>query len=118
MSLSINAGEVLQNLRRFDDRLRAALLLDAKNISTQMENWAKQNATWTDRTTNARRYLQAHVKWTHVNELMVAMSHHVEYGVYLELANERKHAILEEAIRQYSEQFTDGWKQIVSGSRL
>ncbi|MBE6067764.1 MAG: hypothetical protein E7211_08740 [Clostridium lundense] len=118
MSFSIDTGQVLQNLRRFDDRLRAALALDAQNIAIQMENWAKENANWQDRTGDARKYLKSHVKWEHVSELVVAIAHHKEYGIFLELANERKNAILEEAIRQYSEQFTDGWKDVIDRSRL
>lgn len=118
MSFTIDTGQVLKNLRRFDDRLRVALALDAQNIAIQMENWAKENANWEDRTGDARKYLKSHVKWEHVNELVVAIAHHKEYGVFLELANERKNAILEEAISQYSKEFTNGWKQIVSGSKL
>lgn len=69
---------------------------------------------WRDQTGDARKFLKAHVKWTNTNTLMVSLSHHVEYGIYLELANEGKYAILEEAIRKYAPQFMEGWKKIIS----
>lgn len=112
---SIN--QVLSNLEAFNDRLRAALVLDAQNIAREMERWTKENAKWEDRTSNARQFLKSHVKWVHTDELIVSMIHHVEYGVYLELANERKYAILEEAIHKYAPEFIEGWKQIIRESR-
>lgn len=118
ISIDVNSiNQVLSNLEAFNNRLRAALALDAQNIAANMEAWAKENAKWEDRTSNAREFLKSHVKWVRTDELMVSMSHHVEYGVYLELANERKYAILEEAIQKYAPEFIEGWKQIIRESR-
>lgn len=108
--------EVSNNLKAFPRRLKAALALDAQNIANDMEAWAKENKPWENRTGDAVKFLKAHVKWTNTNTLMVSLSHHVEYGVYLELANECKYAILEEAVRKYTPQFMDSWKKIISES--
>ncbi|MHC1681390.1 MAG: hypothetical protein AB6733_00255 [Clostridiaceae bacterium] len=105
--------EVLRNLKEFTPKLKAALALDAQNIIAEMEEWAKNNAIWTDRTAHARQFLKSTVKWNNSDELMVALSHQVDYGVYLELCNEGKYAILENAIQQYAPQFIEGWKQII-----
>lgn len=107
--------EVMSNLKDFPRKLKAALALDAQNISADMEEWAKANTPWTDQTGMARKYLQSHISWNNTDTLLVTLSHHVEYGVYLELANECKYAILEKALREYAPQFMEGWKEIIGG---
>ncbi|MBB6716269.1 hypothetical protein [Clostridium gasigenes] len=105
--------EAMKRLKEFTPRLKAALAMDAQNIATEMEKWAKENIVWTDRTAHARLFLKSTVKWTNSNTLMVALSHQVDYGVYLELCNEGKYSILEKAIAEFTPQFMDGWKKIV-----
>lgn len=109
--------EVMGNLKDFPRKLKAALVLDAQNIAAEMEIWAKENKPWENQTGDAVKFLKSHVKWTNTSTLMVALSHHVEYGVYLELANECKYAILEEAMRKYTPQFMEGWKKVISEGR-
>lgn len=105
--------ESIQKLKEFTPKLKAALALDSQNIAKEMEKWAKENASWADRTAHARLFLKSTVKWTNTNTLMVAMSHNVDYGVYLELAYEGKYAILERAITEFAPQFQEGWKKII-----
>lgn len=105
--------ENMKKLKQFTPKLKAALALDAQNIASEMEQWAKQNIVWKDRTSHARQFLKTTVTWKNSNELMIAISHHVDYGVYLELCNEGKYAILEKSIQEYVPQFQKGWKKIV-----
>lgn len=105
--------KVIKNLKQFIPKLKAALVLDSQNIAANMEQWAKANAKWTDRSSNARQFLKATVTWKNSNELMIAMSHHVDYGVYLELCNEGRYAILEQTIQEFAPQFRECWKKIV-----
>ncbi|NFD94661.1 hypothetical protein [Clostridium sporogenes] len=108
--------EAMKKLKEFTPKLKAALALDAQNIAMNMEKWAKENVIWTDRTAHARLFLTSTVKWTNTNTLMVALSHQVDYGVYLELCNEGKYAILERAIQEFTPQFMEGWKKIVQSA--
>ncbi|AUN10679.1 hypothetical protein [Clostridium botulinum] len=108
--------EAMKRLKEFTPKLKAALALDAQNIAMQMEKWAKENVVWTDRTAHARLFLTSTVKWTNTNTLMVALSHQVDYGIYLELCNEGKYAILERAIQEFAPQFMEGWKKIVQSA--
>ena len=105
--------ESMKKLKQFTPKLKAALALDAQNIAMEMEKWAKQNVIWTDRTAHARLFLKSTVTWKNSNELMIAISHHMDYGVYLELCNEGKYAILEKSIQEYVPEFQKGWKKIV-----
>lgn len=106
--------EVIKNLKNFVPRLKAALALDSQNIATNMEAWAKTNSPWTDRTAHARNFIKQTVKWTNADTLMISLSHNVDYGIYLELCNEGKYAILEKAISEFAPQFVDGWKEVIS----
>lgn len=108
--------QVMKNLQEFPRKLKATLALDAQNIATEMEAWAKNNANWEDQTSHARQFLKSTVKWKNTNTLMVALSQHVEYGVYLELANEGKYAILEKAIAEFAPKFQESWKKIIESS--
>lgn len=107
--------EVIKNLKEITPKLKRALYLDAQNISSKMEAWAKNNAVWTDQTSHARQFLRATVSWKNSDELMVSISHHVDYGVFLELCNEGKYAILEKSIAEFAPEFLKGWKEIVGG---
>lgn len=107
--------EVIKNLKEITPKLKRALYLDAQNISSKMEAWAKNNAVWTDQTSHARQFLKATVSWKNSDELMVSISHHVDYGVFLELCNEGKYAILEKSIAEFAPEFLKGWKEIAGG---
>lgn len=67
-----------------------------------MEAHAKVNAPWTDRTTNARNGL----RFVHVavgkGKHWILGTHSVEYGVYLEVSNDAKYAIILPTIRAYA----------------
>ena len=104
--------EVIKNLKNFVPRLKAALALDAENIAANMEAWAKNNAPWTDKTGDARDFIKQTVKWTNADILMVSLSHNVNYGIYLELCNEGKYAILEKAMAEFGPKFMEGWQGV------
>lgn len=125
---------VMKNLKEFTPKLKAALMLDAQVIAAEMEIWAKNPPypeapdkrteddngpyKWKDQTTHARSFLKATVKWTNTNTLMVALSHGVDYGIYLELANEGKYAILERSIQEFAPKFIEDWKKIIQETKV
>ena len=104
---------VMRNLESFPKKLKAALAMDSQNIAYSMEAWAKSNAPWTDRTGHARQFLRSTVKWQNSDTLMISLSHHANYGIYLELCNAGRYAILEKAIAQYAPQFINSWKSVM-----
>ncbi len=89
--------EVVGALRAWSERRRAAVIALAQNWGGQLEKRAKTGASWQDRTANARNGLQgkAIVKPAVV---IIALAHSIDYGVYLELANSGKYAILKPTI--------------------
>lgn len=87
------------------------LLMDI--ASKQIESWAKDNAPWTDRTGDARKRLQALTYSEQRNVITIAISHHVNYGIWLELANQRKYAILEKALLQNKAEIVRALKNLL-----
>lgn len=65
----------------------------AYDQAEEMENYAKQNAPWTDRTGDARERLHATVEETGPIGTIV-LSHGVEYGLWLELDHGGRYAII------------------------
>lgn len=110
---SRSVDEVVSHINKFDERLRAGLLIITKQVAKLMENWAKDNAKWTDRTGNARKGLKASAKWEDYINLVVSMSHKVDYGPMLELAYAKKYAVLEPALQKYKNEFIRQWEEVI-----
>lgn len=63
-----------------------------------IENWMKEQASWTDRTGHARQSLRAEVEYE-VNEIYLYLYYEdIEYDVFLEYANSGRYSILAPAL--------------------
>ncbi len=74
-------------------RVNSAIQLFGQTAAQKIEGEAKQNAKWTDRTANARNSIQGKFE-RKGSRAVIELSGNVDYFVYLELANEKKYAIL------------------------
>lgn len=90
--------------------IHSAILRLAEFYAPQMEAWMKSNASWVDRTANARQTLWAE-EIDFVDSIVLAFGHGVEYGVFLELANAGKYAILGPAIDHFAPKL---WRDVQS----
>lgn len=71
------------------------------------EAYAKQNRPWTDRTNMARQTLKGSSEKKPFG-YRITLSYGVDYGVWLELANEKQYAIVEPTIRLKSPEVIKG----------
>lgn len=71
-----------------------------KYYEPQVENYAKLNAPWTDRTTNARNGLIAR-SGKMANTHFITLAHQVPYGIWLEVRWSGKYAIIMPTIEEY-----------------
>lgn len=89
--------ELQRNLDTYAERVLVAIQAVALRITTIMQDDAQRNAPWTDRTGNARRGIFGTAE-REVAEKIVAiyLSHGstIDYGIWLELANGGRHAII------------------------
>ena len=69
-------------------------------FAAKMEAHAKREASWTDRTSNARQSLFG-VSTKEGDKVVVILSHGVDYGVFLELAHQGNFAIIGPTLQQH-----------------
>lgn len=98
MSFKFDADSLLNGLDRFSDKMDFAVWDLADKGSKKMENYAKQNARWENRTGHARQRLKSDVLPV-ANGYKIRLAHGVDYGKWLELAHEKKYAIIPQTIR-------------------
>lgn len=88
-------NQLARAIEQYGERVLIAVNAVAGQIATIMQNDARANASWTDRTGNARGGLFG---TSEVAQKMVIiyLSHGpaIDYGVWLELANEGRYAII------------------------
>lgn len=60
----------------------------------------RSNASWTDRTANARNGLDAIPSREGLNGYVITLTHGVPYGIWLEVRWSGKYGIIPEAVRQ------------------
>lgn len=88
------------NVMGYGPRLLKAILALARIFAARIQSWARKNALWTDRTSNARQGLFARAIPL-ATGVAIVLFHTVEYGIWLEIANAGKYAIIMWALRAH-----------------
>lgn len=112
MGIRIDASDLLKSLERAETKSQVAIKMFATEGAKKFENYAKKNRPWTDRTGHARQRL---VGWVEVlaNKVRIHIGHGVDYGIYLELAHEKKYAILQPTVNALSKEVLEGYKDLL-----
>lgn len=111
MSFKLDMGDIAKNLINIKPKTMAALSLYGDTVAKDMEAYAKSHRPWQDRTGNARMSL----KGTSIpmeNKVRCEITHGVDYGIYLEMCNERKYAILEPTVKAIGPKAVNGLDKI------
>ncbi|MBT9137203.1 MAG: hypothetical protein DDT34_02290 [Firmicutes bacterium] len=90
-------SDVQRNLDVWAKHQRGAAVTLAKNWAGQLEGRAKKNAPWQDRSSNARNGLFGTVE-VRGDVIYIRVAHSMEYGIFLELANDGRFAILKPTV--------------------
>ena len=83
----------------------------AQEGAKKFENYAKKNRPWTDRTGHARQRLTGWVE-TMKDRIRIHIGHGVDYGIYLELAHEKRYAILQQTVNACSKEVLNGFGKL------
>ena len=97
MSNSVS-GALFENVSDLSEQLIAGIELYINSAASQLQGEMKKDAPWTDRTGEARRRLTATTSKEQNYVYVITLAHGVNYGVYLELAHEKKYAIIQPTI--------------------
>lgn len=99
-------SELAAAVERYGDRVLRAVAAVAQYVATEMQNDAKRNASWTDRTGNARTGLFGTSEAdfaAHVVTIYLSHSAVIDYGVWLELANGGRYAVIMRTMQAHYE---------------
>lgn len=98
VSVDFNDQHLRRNLKTFGNKLNTNISALMEYESAYATGWLKQNARWTDRTSAARTGLNT-ISFNFGNRHELVMSYSVYYGIWLEVANSGKWAIITPAMR-------------------
>ena len=111
VSVTVDDRIVAQNLGEMSERLKTQLQVLGQATGQKIQEYAKENAPWTDRTGDARQRLKYNSE-INENGLTISIFHQMEYGIYLELCNNEKYAILKNSRDAMLPEFLDAVKHI------
>jgi len=98
VKVSYNDKKLRQRVKNFDSDLRRAVGMVVDRQAQEATGWMRTNARWTDRTGAARSGLQGIPIHARTYE-EILLTYSVNYGIWLEIAHDRKYAILAPAMR-------------------
>lgn len=90
----------------------AALRMYAETAALKLQNYARDKAPWTDRTGHARQRLNASVSKI-AHGYKIALAQGVDYGIFLELAHEKRFAIIQPTILANSNDIMKGFNRLL-----
>lgn len=110
--IRVNSKQLLNRLENAETKSQVAIKMFSQEGAKKFENYAKNNRPWTDRTGHARQRL---VGWVEMfsNKVRIHIGHGVDYGVYLELAHEKRYAILQPTVNALSKEVLEGFKELM-----
>ena len=117
-NFTINVNELSQNLDEFQGRLKYAVQMYASTKANELEALMKANRKWTDRTGMAKARLNASVSEPDENTIRITLAHGVEYGIWLELANEKNFAIIAPTLSQQGPRVIEGLNDLMNEIKL
>lgn len=96
-----------QNIRSMNDNLHENIRAAAQSLANDMVAYAQENAPWTDQTGDARAGLQAQVVWEDAEHFTIFLGHGdtIHYGVWLEVKDGGKYAIIVPTIMVFAPEF-------------
>lgn len=111
-TIRIDSKQLLKRLENAETKSQLAIRMFAQEGAKKFENYAKINRHWTDRTGHARQRLVGWVE-TFSDKVRVNIGHGVDYGVYLELCNEKRYAILQPTVNACSKEVVQGFNKLM-----
>lgn len=111
MATRLDDSDLRSGLESLHDKINSAVYMYADTVSKDFESYAKANRPWTDRTGDARRRLKGYAE--KINDgARVCIAHGVDYGIWLEVAHEKRYAILEPTVRLKANDTLRGLKEM------
>lgn len=101
-----------ENLKQANKKFDRAAITATNSMAPVTENYMKNNAPWTDQTSNARNGLAARA-YTDGNEYGIVLFHQVHYGIYLETRWGAKYAIINPTIDEMAPRLMSRYNRLL-----
>lgn len=112
MAFQIKFDDLLSGLSGFDSKAQAAISLYVDTAALTLQDYMRANAPWTNRTGQARQRLVA--KGQKVSEgWRIMLAQGVDYGIFLELAHEKRFAIIQPTITSQGPDVMKGFENLI-----
>lgn len=112
--IEVDISQVVKSFENLNARIEVATEVYANVIGEKMVSYAKQNAPWNDITGLSRQTIDKQVT-TEGNSTVVLLRGNTAHFKYLELANEKKYAILFPTLIKHQNEVAKGWKSMIGG---
>lgn len=113
IDLQWDMKEFEESITFIQTRFQTSILILCEVAAAKMEEYAKDEAIWIDRTSNARQKLIGQAYYVTMDQVQIAVSHQMDYGIWLELAHGRDYAILEAAIEENIDELLNSIKRLI-----
>lgn len=97
--LDYKSSTLNKGMDRLGAKMGAMVLMYAATKASEIRSYMKINRKWTDRTGMAKGTLDCRVSQPSERIIRLTLSHGVYYGIWLELAHEKKYAIIAPTIQ-------------------
>jgi hypothetical protein len=97
-SIKFDLSALVSGVEGLQSKADAAIQMYAETGALKMQNYARSNARWQNRTGQARQRLTG-TSMKYANGYKIQLAHGVDYGKWLELANEKRYSIIPETIQ-------------------
>lgn len=108
----IDGTALLKNLIENDSKVKAACKLFGENAGNELVVECKKDATWTDRTGLSRQTIDSEVI-SRDGKTEIRIRGNTPHFKYLELAHEKKYAILFPTVKKNMERIKKAWARSV-----
>lgn len=102
MPITFDTSGLTKGLSLLENKTDIGVRMLAETGAVKMQGYAQGHAPWTDRTGRARQSLQGSVE-PYSDGYRIKIAHGVDYGIWLELAHEKRFAIIPDTLN-YGEQ--------------
>lgn len=118
IKISYKNSSLEKNLDNMAEKLGAVVLLYAATKAKKIEGEMKSKRPWRDRTGAAKARLQTSVSQPQQDVVRITLMHGVDYGINLELAHEKKYAIIAPTVKVEGPKVITDLNNIMSKIRL
>ena len=120
MSFKIDytSSSLNQGLDKMAVKMGALILMYASTKASKIQSQMQLKRPWTDRTGMAKATLRARVSQPNEDLIRITLSHGVSYGIWLELAKEKKYAIIGPTVKEESPKIVSDLQGIMNKIKL